>query len=94
MSTMEQCIICRQYYTKETKKYKLSFDTPAINKVCDDCFEAIMRWILLGDEDYCIHQKLEIEHENLINEQKKLLIEEQNLRILQQGKIKMRKLYD
>lgn len=92
MSTMEQCTACGRYYVKETKKYKLSFDTPAINKVCDDCFEAIMRWILLGDKDYCIHQKLEIERKNLMSEQRKLLLEEQNLRILQAGK--MRKIYD
>ena len=38
MSTMEQCTACGRYYAKETKKYKLSFDTPAINKVCDDCY--------------------------------------------------------
>ena len=92
MSTMEQCMICGRYYAKETKKYKLSFDTPAINKVCDDCFEAIMRWILLGDEDYCIHQKPEIIMMDLMDEQRKLLLEEQNLRILQAGK--MRNLYD
>ena len=92
MSTMEQCTACGQYYVKETKKYKLSFDTPAINKICDDCFEAITRWILLGDEDYCIHPKLKIERKNLMSEQRKLLLEEQNLRILQEGKT--RNLYD
>ena len=92
MSTMEQCMICGRYYDKETKKYKLSFDTPAINKVCDDCFEAIMRCILLGDGDYCIYQKPEITMMDLTNEQRKLLIEEQNLRILQAGN--MGKIHD
>ena len=92
MSTMEQCTACGQYYVKETKKYKLSFDTPAINKVCDGCFEAIMRWILLGDEDYCIHQKLKIEPMDLTDEQRKMLKSAEKITILQAGK--MRKIYD
>lgn len=92
MNTMEQCMICGRYYAKETKKYKLSFDTPAINKVCDDCFEAIMRWILLGDEDYCIHQKLKLEPMDLTDEQRKMLKSAEKITILQAGK--MRNLYD
>ena len=51
-----------------------------------------MRCILLGDGDYCIYQKPEITMMDLTNEQRKLLIEEQNLRILQAGK--MRKIHD
>ena len=92
MSTMEQCTACGRYYVKETKKYKLSFDTPAINKVCDDCFEAIMRWILLGDDDYCIHQKLELEPMDLTDEQRKMLKSAEKITILQAGK--MRKIHD
>ena len=92
MSTIEQCTACGRYYVKETKKYKLSFDTPAINKVCDDCFEAIMRWILLGDDDYCIHQKLELKSMDLTDKQKKMLKSVEKITILQAGK--MRKIYD
>lgn len=92
MSTMEQCMICGQYYVKETKKYKLSFDTPAINKVCDDRFEAITRWILLGDEDYCIHQKPELTMMDLTDEQKKKLKSAEKICILQERLT--RNLYD
>lgn len=92
MSTMEQCTACGQYYVKETKKYKLSFDTQAINKICDDCFEKAMRWILLGDEGYCIHQKLELEPMDLTDEQRKMLKSAEKITILQAGK--MRNSYD
>lgn len=92
MSTIEQCTACRCYYVKETQKHKLSFDTPAINKVCDECFEAIMQWILLGDEDYCIHQKLKLEPMDLTNKQLKMLKSAEKIAILQTGK--MRNLYD
>ena len=92
MSTMETCQVCKKTYVKETKKYKLSFDTPAINKVCDDCFEAIMRWILLGDEDYCIYQKLKLEPMDLTNEQRKMLRSAEKITILQTEK--MRKIHD
>ena len=91
MSAMETCQVCKKAYIPKTRKYKMDGFLEA-NKVCDDCFEAIMRWILLGNEDYCICQKLEIERKNLMSEQRKLLLEEQNLRILQAGK--MRKIYD
>lgn len=92
MSTIEQCMACGRYYAKETKKYKLSFDTPAINKVCDDCFEAIIRWILLGDEGYCIRQKMELKPMDLTDEQRKMLKSAEKITILQNGK--MRNLYD
>ena len=91
MSTMETCQVCKKAYVPETRKYKLDGFLEA-NKICDDCFEKVMRWILLGDENYCIYQKPEITMTDLTNEQRKLLIEEQNLRILQEGK--MRKIYD
>ena len=91
MSAMETCQVCKKAYIPETRKYKLDGFLEA-NKICDGCFEKVMRWILLGNEDYCICQKLEIERKNLMSEQRKLLLEEQNLRILQAGK--MRKIYD
>ena len=92
MSTMEQCMICGRYYAKETKKYKLSFDTPAINKICDDCFEAVMKQILLGYDDYCVHQKLELKPMDLTDEQRKMLKSAEKITILQS--VKMRKIHD
>lgn len=88
MSTMEQCTACGRYYVKETKKYKLSFDTPAINKICDDCFEKAMRWILFGnnDTDYCIYQKPELTMMNLTDEQLKMLRYAEKICILQTKK--------
>lgn len=91
MNTMETCQVCKKEYAPKTRKYKLDGFLEA-NKICDDCFEKAMKWILLGDEDYCIYQKPEITMMDLMDEQRKLLIEEQNLRILQAGK--MRNLYD
>ena len=86
MSTMETCQVCKKTYVSETRKYKMDGFLEA-NKICDDCFEKVMRCILLGNEDYCIYQKPEITMMDLMNEQRKLLIEEQNLRILQAGKM-------
>lgn len=91
MSTMKTCQVCKNEYVPETRKYKMDGFLEA-NKICDNCFENVMKWILLGNKDYCIHQKIEIERENLMDKQKKLLFEEQNLRVLQAGK--MRNLYD
>ena len=91
MSTMETCQVCKKAYVPETRKYKIDGFLEA-NKICDGCFEKVMRWILLGDEDYCIHQKPELKSIDLTDEQKKILKSAEKITILQAGK--MRKMSD
>lgn len=89
MSTMETCQMCKKAYVPETRKYKLD-DFLETNKICDDCFEKVMRWILFGDNDtdYCIYQKPEITMMNLTDEQLKMLRYAEKICILQTKKDK------
>lgn len=91
MSTMETCQVCKKEYVPETRKYKMDGFLET-NKICDDCFEKVMKWILLGNDDYCIHQKPELTMMDLTDEQKKILKFAEKIAILQAGK--MGKIYD
>ncbi len=72
MSTMETCQVCKRAYVPETRKYKLDGFLEA-NKICDECFERVMKWILLGGGNYCICQNPELAIMNLTDEQRKML---------------------
>lgn len=85
MSVMETCQVCKKAYIPETRKYKLDGFLEA-NKICDGCFEKAMRWILLGNEDYCICQKLKLEPMDLTDEQRKILKSTEKIAILQTQK--------
>lgn len=91
MSTMETCQVCKKTYVPETRKYKLDGFLEA-NKICDNCFETVMRCILSGGDDYCIHQKMELKPMDLTDEERKMLKSAEKITILQAGKI--RKLSD
>ena len=84
MSTMETCQVCKKAYVPETRKYKIDGFLEA-NKICDDCFEKVMKWILLGDGDYYIYQKPELVMMDLTNEQKKILKSAEKVSLLRAG---------
>ena len=87
MSAMETCQVCKKSYIPETRKHKLDGFLEA-NKICDGCFEKVMQWILLGNEDYCICQKPKLGPMDLTDEQRKILKSTEKITFLQTGRRK------
>ena len=73
MNIMKKCQVCKKHYDTKNRKYKLSSDTPAINEICDECFDKIICSIICSESAYCIQPNLELQSMDLTDKQKMFL---------------------